>query len=263
MTKSIGILTIATNHYVEYWENMVNSSYNRAFPNSQVTYHVFTDQPERISKFTKENSINGVKVHRIESLGWPAATLQRYSVYLGHAAHLNEDFLMHLDADMLVRESAEFIFDDFSWKNGMLLVLHPGFYRPAQPLQLMKIYMRDPLLLLKDIYRKVWIGGIGAWESNPKSKAFVARVNRKKYVCGGAWIGYRAAFLKLVDDLTKSVEADLKEGFIAKWHDESHLNAWFSMNECHVIDPALCHDNSYQYLKSIRPIITAVDKNVS
>ena len=262
MTKSIGILTIATNHYVGYWEDMVKSSYNQLFPNSEVSYHVFTDQPERISRFVRENSMKCVHVHQIEALGWPSATLDRYRIYLNYSAELNEDFLMHLDADMLARDSAEFIFDDYNWKNGMLLVRHPGFYRPAQAFPLMKVYARDPLLFAKDIYRRIRIGGMGAWETNPKSKAYVSRRNRRDYVCGGAWIGYRAAFLEMVDKLAKEVDADLENDYIAKWHDESHLNAWSSKNDCCLINPALCHDLTYSYLKSIKPIITAVDKNV-
>lgn len=263
MNKSIGILTIATNHYVDYWEDMVKSSHQRIFPNSEVTYHVFTDQPERIIKFTEKNSIDGVEVHQIESLGWPAATLERYRVYSSHASHFKEEYLMHLDADMLARDSAEFIFTDSNWKNGMLFVRHPGFYRPSQPFVLFKIYLRDPVLFLKDIYRRIWIGGIGAWETDSRSEAFVGRKNRSGYVCGGAWIGYRAAFLEMVEKLAKNVEADKKNGHIAKWHDESHLNAWSSTNQCHRINPALCHDETYAHLRYIKPIITAVDKNVT
>lgn len=263
MNKSIGILTIATNHYVDYWETMVNSSYERLFPDSNVTYHVFTDQPERVTQFAEKNSFKGIVIHQIESLGWPAATLERYRVYSNHASEIKEHFLMHLDADMLIRDSAEFIFTDIGWNHGMLLVRHPGFYRPNQLFELLRIYLSDPILFLKDIYRRILIGGIGAWETDPKSEAYVGRKNRSEYVCGGAWIGYRAAFLEMVEKLAKSVEIDKKNGQIAKWHDESHLNAWSSVNHCNRINPRLCHDDTYVYLRHIKPIITAIDKNVT
>jgi len=246
---------------VTYWEEMAMSSYQKIFPHSRVTYHVFTDQPERITQFAKDKSINQIRIYKINSLGWPAATLERYKIYLMHSSELKDEFLMHLDADMLVRDSAEFIFEDLTWGNGMVLVSHPGFFRPSNKLQLIKIYLRDPALFIRDVYRNIRFGGIGAWETNPKSKAFVARKDRSAYVCGGTWLGTRGAFLELVESLAKQVDYDLRNNLIAKWHDESHLNAWSANNVCRIIGPALCHDERYSYLKSIRPIITAVDKN--
>ena len=263
MTRTIGILTVATNHYVEYWENMARSSHQTLFPNSEVHFHVFTDQPDRLSQFVLENSIKGVHIYKIDSLGWPDATLERYKIYLNHSLHLQEDFLMHLDADMLARDSAEFIFSDYSWEHGMLLVRHPGFYRPPQTLLLFQNYMRNPVLMLRDIHRRILLGGLGAWETNPKSMAYVKRKYRNVYVCGGIWLGTKTAFIQLIEKLANQVEQDLNNSLIAKWHDESHLNAWSSMNQHHLASPDLCHDSSYPNLKYMNPIITAVDKNVS
>ena len=141
VVKTIGILSIATNHYVDYWGKMVLSAQKTLFPNFEVKFHVFTDQPESVEDFVHKNSVIGVVVHPIPTLGWPEATLFRYRVYFEHASQLQEDILMHLDADMVINDSAEFLLKDFNWTTGMLLVKHPGFYRPSRLVDLYKLYL--------------------------------------------------------------------------------------------------------------------------
>jgi hypothetical protein len=103
-------------------------------------------------------------------------------------------------------------------------------------------------------------GGLGSWEQNPDSTAFVDRSERNNYVCGGTWIATREEFINMVQELDTQVAIDESRGVLATWHDESHLNKWASKNSHIILNPEFCYDASYPQLSKIIPVITAVDK---
>ena len=144
-------------------------------------------------------------------------------------------------------------------ENEIILISHPGFYRPPWKLRLF-LYFRDPYLLASDIYMKIRTGGIGAWEKNKDSSAYVMRQKRANYICGGFWGGDKKMILALTTVLENEVIKDLKNGIVAKWHDESHLNSWASKNKFRLENPSYCHDSTYQNIGHLEKIITAVRK---
>ena len=177
----------------------------------------------------------------------------RYKIYSNYAHEIDADVLCHIDADMLFLANPYKFLTPTDWKNGVALVAHPGYFRNS----------RSGVSLLqrgKDLARFIKIGGLGAWETNGRSTAFVRRRRRNMYVCGGSWMAKKESFLSLISSLHKNTEEDLENGLIAKWHDESHLNKWASENEFTMLDPSFCYDSSYKWLTGLPEIIRAVRK---
>ena len=90
------------------------------------------------------------------------------------------------------------------FKNDLLVVMHPGYFSS------LKNYL-FPLL---------------PFERNIKSTAYIPYWCKSSYYMGGINGGKSNYFLKMIEDINFNIKEDLKNGIIAKWHDESHLNKY-------------------------------------
>ena len=111
---TVGVVTVATNRYVEYWKQLAESVDQYLFPGHEVTMHVFTDRVDQVFAFAPTLKRIRVKAVAIDALTWPEATLLRYEVFDSHREQLVQDVLVHLDADMLIAEhgrTASALFD--------------------------------------------------------------------------------------------------------------------------------------------------------
>ena len=258
-TTTLGVMSVATNIYLEYWKAQAQSLNEFAGPDLAVTLHIFTDQPDVAEEFGK--TLSNVKVvgHRIPAYRWPEATLYRYRIFNAVKAELTQDILMYLDADMLVHRALGLQDLQSPTGSGVTLVQHPGYYRPS-PARLLGVYVKRPKLLLADLYSHYRLGGLGAWETSSSSTAYVPRDKRQAYFCGGTWWGYRSAVLDLVAELDANVTRDELNGVMAKWHDESHMNWWGANHEHATKNPSYCYSVSYPWIQNLPMIIQAVDK---
>ena len=257
--NTIGVLTVATNKYIHYWIDLVKSA-DKNIMDSNLVFHVFTDQVSIARQFECTSRNIRVIIHKIPAYSWPEATLLRYSIFSQFSSKIVEPILMHLDADMLI--CGDFTVElPPNFINGIGLVRHPGFFRPNS-IKLLSYYSKNLRFLTRDFRMKVRMGGLGSWETNSLSRAFVARKKRKIYVCGGTWFGIRENFFKMSDELAKNVNADSLNGIMATWHDESHLNWWKSNNNCSVLSSSFCFDPTYNQLKNLPEFIRAVDKRL-
>lgn len=258
----LGIISIATNIYLDYWKEQAVSVDLNADESLDVTLHIFTDQPEKAAEFGKSLKNIGVVAHPIEPYGWPEATLYRYKIISDHASQLPEDVLMYLDSDMLVK--ARVSERDFAnnGHTGLTLVRHPGFQRPSGA-RALSLYISKPKVAISDFYLRYSMGALGAWETDPRSMAQVPRAKRTHYVCGGTWWGHRDDLLRLAEDLAARVAGDEANGVMAKWHDESHLNWWAANHIHHLRDSSYCYSSSYVWLRHLPQIIQAVDKQAA
>ncbi len=257
--KSLGVLSVATNKYIDYWEELA-TSLDTCCPSEgiKVKMYVFTDQVER-AKFHADTLQNiTVEAIKIESYKWPEATLYRYRIFEKQLPLIREELLMHLDADMKVAKwFTQDIPDDLT--KGIGLVSHPGYYRPKSWSKV-QFYCKNPRKFWAD-FRMMFIeGGIGSWDRNSDSLVFVPRHSRTNYVCGGTWIGLRDPFVAMVNQLSQMEQASTNKGIMPRWHDESILNKWFADNQPSLLSPAFCFDPTYPQLEGLTELIRAVDK---
>lgn len=257
--RSVGVVTVATNRYIDYWYEMALSADRHLFPGHPVVLHVFTDRAADVRAMSGDLANVIVNPVPIEALGWPEATLLRYEVFDSHGSDLQQDLLMHLDADMLVARDVGPELEPAAWPGGIALVRHPGYRRPSL-LQRMSLYAGEPRLAMSDSYAYAKNGAIGSWETDKRSRAFVPRGIRKVYVCGGTWFGLRTAFLSMVHELAVRTRADFDEGVIAVWHDESHLNWFASGHRTALLGSEYCFAPGFANLSDLTPKIIAVDK---
>jgi hypothetical protein len=256
----VSFISIATNNYLEYWKTQAKSVDAHADFKSGVKLFLFTDQVAQARSFADELHNVSVQIEEIPSYRWPEATLLRYRIISQSGFHWDsEEVLVYLDADMEVVAQLEP--SDFadSCQNGICLVQHPGYYRPEFK-TLWLIYLQNPKILLGDLLLSLRQGGLGYWETRKNSKAYVPRSHRREYFCGGIWWGRSQDLLPVIDELARGVEIDLSRGIVAKWHDESHLNAWSARNSHGVQPPAFCFVPEYKWLRAIEPKVVAVDK---
>jgi len=146
-------------------------------------------------------------------LGWPFDTLKRFHIYEAHRELFAKmDYLFAVDADMLfVSSVGDEILGD------LVGTQHPAF-----------------------------IGKRGTYEKNKKSKAYVAPNEGEHYFCGGFYGGKRDEFVKLLKTVIQQVDTDLARAFIAKWHDESHLNRYFIDHPpTRILNPSYCYPESW------------------
>ena len=162
-----------------------------------------------------------------DRLGWPYDGLKRFHIYEAHQYLFKDvDYLFAADADMLfVAPVGDEILSD------LVGTQHPRF-----------------------------VGKRGAYEKNTASKACVNRNEGKIYFSGGFCGGKKEELLKLIHQTIGQINADLQKGFIAVWHDESHLNRYFVDHPpTRILDPSYCYPENWQipYPKKI----VALDKN--
>lgn len=256
----IHVVTIATNIYIKYWSDLIDSIENVTQKNANVTVHVFTDGIRTaMDKSTEVKKIQ-VRPHIIDNLKWPEATLNRYE-FIGKIAKAHSGIIVYIDSDMIFVEDAFQSIQNMGPIHGLHLVEHPGYWRPNGRKRL-ELYATNPQYLLRDIFQLISIGGLGAWEKRKESQAYVRRNQRIKYVCGGFWFGDNKNVLALCEKLNKQTRVDSENGVIAQWHDESHLNNWSSSNKYILETPKYCFAKAYKNLKSINPLIVAVDKDL-
>jgi hypothetical protein len=258
---ALGILTVAIGDlYIEYWSELAESISEQTRALGTVTIHVFTDNPERIREVSRDLQDLQIDIHEVPSYGWPDATLRRYEMFRDQVAFFSDDCLMYLDADMLLSEAISKEDLQLCVDRGVLLVRHPGYYRPKGLPGKIRFYALNPLGLARDLIRWARFGAIGDWETRSESSAYLPRALRKDYVCGGTWMGERVAIGDVIQQLADATEADRSIGLTARWHDESHLNRLHGETVFATLPPSWCYIDDAPQLRGLTAVVRAVDK---
>jgi hypothetical protein len=89
----------------------------------------------------------------------------------------------------------------------------------------------------------------------------VPAYKRRHYVHGAVWFGETQALVEMCSILSDRVREDLKNNFVAKWHDESHLNWYFSNFKVTLLDNRFSYVSAYPLLSNMASYIETVPKN--
>ena len=199
MDKSIAFIFIGTNKYIEFFQSYHSSVMGNFIPEVSKEIIAFTDEPAH-PEFDKEN----VTSFYIEHEPWPYITLKRFEFMMKAEDHLKKfSDIIFMDADMEVVAPipAEFL-ELYQYYFG---VQHPGQFM---------------------------YGPVCEFETNPESTACVTKhVNETRFRQGCFWGGKNPHILDMIRSLRDNVNTDLEKDIIAAWHDESHVNRFFSDNE--------------------------------
>lgn len=191
----VAILYVCTGKYIKFWDEFYRSAERHFMPGAeQRHYFVFTDQ-----QFAEQDLPHVTRVEQA-NLGWPDNTLKRYHMFLQVEPQLAEfDYLYFFNANCVFRQDVgqEFLPEN---DDQLVVVRHPGQVNkhPDQT----------------------------TYERNPRSRASIPKGCGEYYVCGGVNGGSSKAFLKLTHAVQQAVDADTRDGIVAQWHDESHLNRY-------------------------------------
>lgn len=187
------ILYIATGKYTVFWKEFYESFEKNFLPELRKTYFVFTDA-KNLPFSDREN----VCIIPQKNLGWPDNTLQRFSLFCREEARWKDyEYTFFVNANFLCVKpvSAE----EFLPVRENLLVAEHASGHGKNP---------DDM----------------TYDRNPKSKAYIPFGEGRYYVMGGLNGGKTEAYMDMVRKLKENVDEDTRNGVIATWHDESHLN---------------------------------------
>ena len=196
----VGILYICTGRYTVFWPDFYRTFQEKFLPGSDKTFFVFTDA-ERL------DYDDAPDVRRIyqKALDWPYSSLLRFKMFVSQQAALEQmDFLFFANANLICSQTvteAEFLPRPQRGER-LLVVQQPGFWD------------KKPLFC--------------SYDRNPKCRAYIPYNCGRAYVSGGLNGGTAGAFLSMSRELDRRTDADLADGQMALWHDESHLNRYIA-----------------------------------
>lgn len=210
----IGILYICTGKYDVFWPTFFQSAEQYLLPNTEKHYFVFTDSDAITSS---------EKIHKIyqERLGWPKDTLMRFHLFLNIENELKlMDYLFFFNANYTFLKSIS--------KDELLPNAKDNFLTGQ----------RHPVAY--HTFRHKF-----NYENNPKSTAYIPSNKGKYYFAGGLIGGQTQAFLNLCHALKNNIDNDFENDIIARWHDESHINCYFSKIEPKKLHPGYCYPQDW------------------
>lgn len=219
--QTIGLLIIATNKYVQFLPNLIESADKYFLVDKDVEYFIFTNKELDIKSNRKISYVS------IEHKEWPWMTLGRYKIFtLNQDLLSNKDYLFYTDSDMLF---CDLIGDEIL--SDRVATTHPGY-----------------------------LGGRGTPETNNFSLACVKTYEDMQYFAGGFNGGTSYEYLKMSKTLSNNIDIDYSNGIIAIWHDESHMNRYFIDNQpTKILDPGYCYGESMNI--PFKKRLLALDKN--
>ena len=221
------ILTIATNKYIQFVEDLYDNIEENFLNGHEIEGLIFTEHEVETS--------DNIKISQIDHESWPMPTLKRYNYFMKEAEHISKyDYCFYFDVDMgLVAKVGDEVLSD------LVATMHP--YQSFSPKE-QRSYDRNPLSL-----------------------AYVSPGDEgEHYYAGGFNGGKTEEFLKMSKVISDRVTKELERDIIPLWHDESHMNRYLIDNPPSLtLTPSYCFaeeqmgNPNYPY----EPKIIALKKN--
>ena len=200
----IAILYICTGNYKVFWNDFYKSCEKNFLSKEEKHYFVFTDDLN-IDKVSNMTLINQ------ECKGFPHDSLFRFDMFLKVKKEvLAYDYVFFFNANMLFVDTVTYdIFPKKKFK-GLIGVVHPMGFK----------YEKFPSMF--------------TYERNKKSKAYIKKEKKDyKYYMGGFNGGSVEEYYTMVSECSKNIHDDYDNNIVAIFHDESHLNKYFSDHKVH------------------------------
>lgn len=257
--RQVACVNVATGVYLDFWMRLLPDLDRLFFPEDNLVIHLFTDRASEASKCRPRRA--SLVVHETPAYRWPEATLFRYELISSIAGVLEDsDVVVYLDVDTQIVDEVGSELRPETWPSELALVPHPMFYRPQGPIGWAK-RLSHPRQLAADLAHKIiHRQGLGTWEEDRSSTAFVSPKDRRTYVMGAFWLGSGSAVVEMCDELARKVRLDHGRGYVAIWHDESHLNAYSASRDVHLLSPAYLYVPGVWQLKGLNPRLICIDK---
>lgn len=209
MKKNIAVLYICTGKYKVFWDDFYNSTEEFFFKNDTKHYFVFTDDKE----FEVSDNVTIIEK---ECKGFPHDSLFRFDMFLEVEKEiLNYDYVFFFNSNMMFLKIVDSeIFPNENYK-GLIGVIHPMGYK----------YRNLPSMF--------------TYERNRKSLAYIKKEKKDfKYYMGGFNGGSVVEYYEMVKECSKNIHIDYDNDIVAVFHDESHLNKYFSSVNVHSLSSA-------------------------
>lgn len=250
--EEVLFFSIATNNYLAHWQSQILDVQN-ALRELGWKWVLMTDKVDEAEAFLEQASLGGsVRVVSALPMHFPLASMIRYPAILAHCR--SPGWICYMDADMKI-ENPEQLDRVIRASTLPTVVAHPGYSRALGDTVTSGIKVLTSHILAS------WVeGGNGTWEKRRRSKAFVPRRLRKTYVAGGIFFGPSSDIERLSSNCWEWTEADLRQGIVARWHDESYLNRWTAINPHSLVGPEYCFYD-FPWLGGLGVVVRAVDKS--
>ena len=233
----VAVVFIGTSKYLNFLPRWYENCEKFFLTDVEKKYLVFTDGeiPE-----APDNAV----IYSQEHLDWPFITLYRFKMLNKSFGDLEDcDWLVFLDADMLVVDTVN-VSDIIDESKKYIGVHHPCHYLKMTP--------HD--------------SGTGAFDTTKLSNAsFTEGDDISVYFQGCLWGGRIPEVLDLINELDRRIDEDYEKDIIATWHDESHLNKFYSQNreDVFVVHPSFAYPEVFADSCTFDPKIVHLSKDNS
>lgn len=197
----IAILYICTGKYKQFFKDFYSSAMDYLLTEAQKTFFIWTDEVK-----IAEDLINVKALYR-ECAGFPADSIFRFEMFLQVEEELkNYDYIYFFNSNVLFAQNiGDEILPD---ETGLAMGIWPGA-REHQPSWMLP------------------------YERNRKSLAYIFPYGKNYvYYMGGLNGGKADQYLDMIRTLCHNIRDDYDRGIIAKFHDESHINAYMRSHAC-------------------------------
>lgn len=206
--NKIAILYLCTGDYAYFWKDFFNSFDEKFLPNTEKHYYVWTDS-EHI--FAEDDE----RIHKIykECLGFPNETLMRFHTFDTIREELERyNYIFFFNSNCICSDTITE--EEFLPNEQEILVVKHAMYRG---------YSNEKL----------------PYERDCQSTAYIPFGDGNVYALGAVNGGPASIYLSMIQTLKQNIDQDLRNDFVAIWHDESHLNKYITDSnvKCKVLGP--------------------------